>query len=69
MTIEDPTVYLFCGDVVDAQKPAVGCKERSVYYSFQANAPTTLVFFASKGVAYYYCIKWRLIPHQPFADK
>lgn len=27
MTIEDPAVCLFCGDVVDAQKPAVGCKE------------------------------------------
>lgn len=27
MSIKDPAVCLFCGDVVDAQQPAVGCKE------------------------------------------
>ncbi|KAG2735011.1 hypothetical protein G9P44_001225 [Scheffersomyces stipitis] len=27
MTIEDPAICLFCGAVVDAQKPAIGCKE------------------------------------------
>lgn len=45
ISIEDPAICLFCGDVVDAQKPAIGCKEGQCTTHFQKECPNEIGIF------------------------
>lgn len=43
--IEEPAICLYCGDIVDAQKSAIGCKEGQCTTHFLKDCPNTVGIF------------------------